>query len=70
MKAFLQTQHNYSLITQQIVSNIGEEMGTVWKKWPGFNEEQNMDHEYFGLDGRSVVKADEVVLCIFLAVEV
>ncbi|XP_076000851.1 phospholipid scramblase 2 [Genypterus blacodes] len=34
----------------QIVSNIGEEMGTIWKKWPGFNDEQNMDHEYFGLE--------------------
>lgn len=69
VKVFLQTRHDYSLITQQIVSNIGEEVGTVWKKWPGFNEEQNMDHEYFGLDGRSVVKAGEVVPCIFLAVE-
>ncbi|XP_005476270.1 phospholipid scramblase 2 isoform X1 [Oreochromis niloticus] len=34
----------------QIVSNIGEEIGTIWKKWPGFNEEHNMDHEYFGLE--------------------
>uniref|UniRef100_A0A8D2ZHN1 Phospholipid scramblase n=1 Tax=Scophthalmus maximus TaxID=52904 RepID=A0A8D2ZHN1_SCOMX len=35
---------------QVIVSNIGEKIGTVWKKWPGFNDERNMDHEYFGLD--------------------
>ncbi|KAF7662720.1 hypothetical protein LDENG_00227530 [Lucifuga dentata] len=34
----------------QIVSNIGEKMGTIWKKWPGFNDEHNMDHEYFGMD--------------------
>lgn len=34
----------------QIVSNIGEEVGTIWKKWPGFNDEHNMDHEYFGLE--------------------
>ncbi|XP_070829345.1 phospholipid scramblase 2 [Chaetodon trifascialis] len=34
----------------QIVSNIGEKMGTIWKKWPGFSDEHNMDHEYFGLD--------------------
>uniref|UniRef100_H3DCW1 Phospholipid scramblase n=1 Tax=Tetraodon nigroviridis TaxID=99883 RepID=H3DCW1_TETNG len=34
----------------KVVSDIGEEVGRVWKKWPGFNEEQNMDHEYFGLD--------------------
>ncbi|XP_047444826.1 phospholipid scramblase family member 5 isoform X2 [Mugil cephalus] len=34
----------------QIVSNIGEKVGTIWKKWPGFNDERNMDHEYFGLE--------------------
>ncbi|KAM9323680.1 phospholipid scramblase family member 5 [Pholidichthys leucotaenia] len=34
----------------KIVSNIGEEIGTIWKKWPGFNDELNLDHEYFGLD--------------------
>ncbi|XP_049455454.1 phospholipid scramblase family member 5 [Epinephelus fuscoguttatus] len=34
----------------QIVSNIGEKIGTIWKKWPGFNDEHNMDHEYFGLE--------------------
>lgn len=36
---------------QQVVSNIGEEVGTIWKRWPGFSEAQNMDHEYFGLEG-------------------
>ncbi|XP_035993984.1 phospholipid scramblase family member 5 [Fundulus heteroclitus] len=34
----------------QIVSNIGEQIGTIWKKWPGFGDERNMDHEYFGLE--------------------
>ncbi|XP_068196328.1 phospholipid scramblase family member 5 [Antennarius striatus] len=34
----------------QIVSNIGKKMGSIWKKWPGFNNDHNMDHEYFGLD--------------------
>ncbi|KAM9349458.1 phospholipid scramblase family member 5 [Symphorus nematophorus] len=34
----------------QIVSKIGEKMGTIWKKWPGFNDDCNMDHEYFGLE--------------------
>lgn len=43
--------HFWLLIIYQIVSNIGEKIGTVWKKWPGFNDERNMDHEYFGLDG-------------------
>ncbi|KAM8851248.1 phospholipid scramblase 2 isoform 2-T3 [Spinachia spinachia] len=34
----------------QIVSNIGEKLGTIWKKWPGFNVDRNMDHEHFGLE--------------------
>ncbi|CAB1317126.1 unnamed protein product, partial [Coregonus sp. 'balchen'] len=34
----------------QVVSAIGEKIGSIWKKWPGFNEECNMDHEYFGLE--------------------
>ncbi|XP_041660145.1 phospholipid scramblase 1 [Cheilinus undulatus] len=34
----------------QIVSSVGEKIGTIWKKWRGFNEEHNMDHEYFGLE--------------------
>ncbi|XP_060900528.1 phospholipid scramblase 3 [Labrus mixtus] len=34
----------------QVVSNVGEKIGTIWKKWRGFNEEHNMDHEYFGLE--------------------
>ncbi|XP_061878756.1 phospholipid scramblase 1 isoform X2 [Entelurus aequoreus] len=34
----------------QITSNIGENIGTIWKKWPGFQQEHNMDHEYFGME--------------------
>ncbi|XP_036410812.1 phospholipid scramblase family member 5 [Megalops cyprinoides] len=40
----------YSNQEFQVVSSIGESLGRIWKKWPGFNEECNMDHEYFGLD--------------------
>lgn len=36
----------------QVVSTIGESVGRIWKRWPGYNEECNMDHEYFGLDGK------------------
>uniref|UniRef100_A0A3B3I725 Phospholipid scramblase n=1 Tax=Oryzias latipes TaxID=8090 RepID=A0A3B3I725_ORYLA len=35
----------------KIVSSIGEPIGSIWKKWPGFNEEHNMDHDCFGLEG-------------------
>lgn len=58
---------NLTLTAQQIVSNIGEEVGAVWKKWPGFNEEQNMDHEFFGLDGKFAVKPHEALPYIFPA---
>ncbi|CAL8281639.1 unnamed protein product [Lota lota] len=34
----------------QAASLMGENIGTIWKRWPGFNDELNMDHEYFGLD--------------------
>ncbi|KAI7809311.1 phospholipid scramblase family member 5 [Triplophysa rosa] len=34
----------------QVVSTIGETIGRIWKRWPGYREECNMDHEYFGLD--------------------
>uniref|UniRef100_A0A3P8ZV63 Phospholipid scramblase n=2 Tax=Esox lucius TaxID=8010 RepID=A0A3P8ZV63_ESOLU len=34
----------------QVISAIGEKIGSIWKKWLGFNEECNMDHEYFGLE--------------------
>nr|XP_055059393.1 phospholipid scramblase family member 5 [Misgurnus anguillicaudatus] len=34
----------------QVVSSIGENIGRIWKRWPGYREECNMDHEYFGLD--------------------
>ncbi|XP_044074754.1 phospholipid scramblase 2 isoform X2 [Siniperca chuatsi] len=34
----------------QIVSNTGEKIGTIWKKWPGPSDEHNMDHEFFGLE--------------------
>ncbi|CAL8367745.1 unnamed protein product [Boreogadus saida] len=34
----------------QAVSLMGERIGTIWKRWPGFNNEFNMDHEYFGLE--------------------
>lgn len=54
-KVFLRAQTCLRCNYAQIVSDIGEEVGRVWKKWPGFNEEQNMDHEFFGLDGEFMV---------------
>uniref|UniRef100_A0A7N6FFM5 Phospholipid scramblase n=1 Tax=Anabas testudineus TaxID=64144 RepID=A0A7N6FFM5_ANATE len=36
--------------SSKINSDSASKIGTIWKKWPGFNDEQNMDHEYFGMD--------------------
>lgn len=36
-----------------MISSIGESIGRIWKRWPGYNEECNMDHEHFGLDGKN-----------------
>ncbi|KAJ7324675.1 hypothetical protein JRQ81_017695 [Phrynocephalus forsythii] len=34
----------------QVLSSTDSVVATIWKKWPGFNEERNMDHETFGMD--------------------
>ncbi|XP_045908832.1 phospholipid scramblase 1 [Micropterus dolomieu] len=34
----------------QVVSNIGEKIGTIWKKCPTPTDEHNMDHDFFGLE--------------------
>lgn len=45
----------------QLVSSIGESIGRIWKRWPGYNEECNLDHEYFGLDGKTNIRIYQVV---------
>ncbi|KAG2462265.1 PLS2 scramblase, partial [Polypterus senegalus] len=49
----------------EVVSKIGEKVGKIWKKWPGFNEDYNMDHEYFGMDG-VLVKGSDGGVCVSL----
>ncbi|XP_028587614.2 phospholipid scramblase family member 5-like [Podarcis muralis] len=34
----------------QVLSSTDSVVATIWKKWPGFKEERNMDHESFGVD--------------------
>ncbi|KAM6948489.1 phospholipid scramblase family member 5 [Aplochiton taeniatus] len=48
----------------QIISTIGERIGTIWKKWPGFNDECNMDHEYFGLEVPKDMESNTKLLLI------
>ncbi|XP_053083512.1 phospholipid scramblase 3 isoform X1 [Pangasianodon hypophthalmus] len=48
----------------QVVSMIGDRIGTVWKKWPGYNESCNMDHEHFGLDVSQNINVNTKVLLL------
>ncbi|XP_040285947.1 phospholipid scramblase family member 5-like [Bufo bufo] len=34
----------------QVTSVDGQKIAIIWKRWPGFNEDYNMDHDFFGLD--------------------
>nr|XP_033813682.1 phospholipid scramblase family member 5-like [Geotrypetes seraphini] len=36
----------------QVTSHIGQFLAVIWKRWPGFNIDCNMDHEFFGLDSK------------------
>lgn len=57
----------YSTQEFQVVSKIGDKLGKIWKKWPGFNEEYNMDHEYFGLDVPAEMSPETKVLLLAAA---
>ncbi|KAJ1087360.1 hypothetical protein NDU88_000536, partial [Pleurodeles waltl] len=34
----------------QVTSLAGHSVAVIWKRWPGYNEDCNMDHDFFGLD--------------------
>lgn len=62
---FLRVFHSvfWLLFIHQVVSNIGEKIGTIWKKCPTPTDEHNMDHDFFGLEGElSLRKADILFL--------
>uniref|UniRef100_A0A3P9JH33 Phospholipid scramblase n=1 Tax=Oryzias latipes TaxID=8090 RepID=A0A3P9JH33_ORYLA len=48
----------------RIVSSIGGPIGSIWKKWPGFNEEHNMDHDCFGLEVQSTLESHNKLLLL------
>ncbi|XP_030071546.1 phospholipid scramblase family member 5-like [Microcaecilia unicolor] len=47
----------------QVTSQIGQLLAVIWKRWPGFNIDCNMDHEFFGLDiSASLSPSDRALL--------
>ncbi|XP_069624137.1 phospholipid scramblase 3-like [Ranitomeya imitator] len=47
----------------QVTSVEGQKIAIIWKRWPGFNEEHNMDHDFFGLDiSASISPTDKALL--------
>lgn len=42
----------YVTICVQVTSLEGQIVAIIWKRWPGFNEDYNMDHDFFGLDSK------------------
>ncbi|XP_056421492.1 phospholipid scramblase family member 5-like [Hyla sarda] len=34
----------------QVTSVDGHKIAMIWKRWPGYNEDYNIDHDFFGLD--------------------
>ncbi|XP_053164998.1 phospholipid scramblase family member 5-like [Hemicordylus capensis] len=44
------TSRCFSTQEFQVLSSTGCLVASIWKKWPGFHEECNMDHESFGVD--------------------
>ncbi|XP_075056695.1 phospholipid scramblase family member 5-like [Mixophyes fleayi] len=47
----------------QVTSLDGRLVALIWKRWPGFNEDYNMDHDFFGLDiSASLSPTDKALL--------
>ncbi|KAM5165609.1 phospholipid scramblase family member 5-like [Mantella aurantiaca] len=47
----------------QVTSLEGQLVAIIWKRWPGFNEDYNMDHDFFGLDiSASLTPTDKALL--------
>ncbi|CAL9688784.1 unnamed protein product [Knipowitschia caucasica] len=48
----------------QIMANTGDKIGMIWKKWPGFTHQQNMDHDYFGLNVPQYMEAETKLMLL------
>ncbi|XP_075720219.1 phospholipid scramblase family member 5-like [Rhinoderma darwinii] len=48
----------------QVTSVEGQKIAIIWKRWPGFNEDYNMDHDFFGLDILASISPTEKALLL------
>ncbi|CAM4609939.1 phospholipid scramblase 2-like [Caretta caretta] len=51
----------------QVTSCAGSPLAVIWKRWPGFNEDRNMDHEFFGVDISAKLGAEDTALLLAAA---
>ncbi|XP_024073132.2 phospholipid scramblase 2-like [Terrapene carolina triunguis] len=51
----------------QVTSRAGSPVAVIWKRWPGFNEDRNMDHEFFGVDISAKLGAEDTALLLAAA---
>ncbi|KAM4693101.1 phospholipid scramblase 2-like [Discoglossus pictus] len=48
----------------EVTSLDGQVLAVIWKRWPGFNEEYNIDHDFFGLDITASISPSEKALLL------
>ncbi|KYO47173.1 phospholipid scramblase 2-like [Alligator mississippiensis] len=51
----------------QVTSHAGSPLAVIWKRWPGFSEDCNRDHEFFGVDISAPVGAEDGALLLAAA---
>ncbi|XP_075427095.1 phospholipid scramblase family member 5-like [Ascaphus truei] len=48
----------------QVTSRDGRLLAVIWKRWPGFHGDYNMDHDFFGLDISAALSPAEKALLL------
>ncbi|OCT57631.1 hypothetical protein XELAEV_18003275mg [Xenopus laevis] len=51
----------------QVTSLDGQLLAVIWKRWPGFNMDYNMDHDFFGINISATLSTAEIALLLAAA---
>ncbi|KAE8603591.1 hypothetical protein XENTR_v10014380 [Xenopus tropicalis] len=51
----------------QVTSLDGQLLAVIWKRWPGFNMDYNMDHDFFGINISASLSPAEIALLLAAA---